>query len=144
MNFIKEYIIWFKIAGVIAIAAALVGATWTIRGWRSDVEVANLRREKAEGSAKEWKGALDDFVNASKIVRDAAQGAQVDISSLDKKLDAIQKEFKNAKPIPLPADCRLDSVRLRSLIDAASAVNEAAFGLKSSGSMQANTDPSDK
>ena len=144
MNFIKEYIILFKIVGVIAISAVLVGATWAIRGWRSDVEVANLRREKAEGSAKEWKGALDDFVSASKIVRDAAQVAQVDISSLDKKLDAIQKEFKNAKPIPLPADCRIDSVRLRNLIDAAAAVNEAAFGLKSGGPMQANTGSANK
>ena len=121
---IDKYLIWFKLAGVAVLACALIGIGWTAQGWRKDAEIAKLQADRANDSATQAKGALADLTTASKTINDAAARFAGQQTTLGSKLDAIQKEMKNAKP--LPPDCRPDAFRLRSLEAAVSAANEAA------------------
>jgi len=126
---------------VLATAAAVLlatgaGAGWTAQGWRKDAEIAGIEKARAEDKASQADNALADLTAASSKVKAAADGAQIDIDALGAKLDAIHKDFRNAKPPALPADCRLDPIRLRKLTNTASAVNEAAAGLRISPALQ--------
>lgn len=124
------------IAGLIArlvpyrwliLAALLFGAGWQINGWRLNAEIADLKREHAEEKARESQKELDDFITASKTIKDAAQNANLDVSSLNKQLAAIHKEFKDAQR-PLPADCKPDGARLQRLAKSVEATRNAATG----------------
>ena len=129
------------LGGALLVVVAGFGAGWTANGWRLNTEIANLKAERANEIAKQSQGALSDLASAAKHVKDAADGAQADMSQLGVKLDAIQKDVRNAKSIPLPADCKLDDGRLRRLAEGAAAVNEAAFGLRLSTGLQAAPSP---
>lgn len=132
----KALAIGIAVAAVIAVA---FGAGCAVTGWRKDADIADLKREKAEAEAKESQQAFSNLAAAIKRIKDVADSANIDVSALGRKLDAISKEQKNVKP--LPVDCRLDPDRLRNLAEAAAAVNESAFGLKPSRSLQANPSP---
>lgn len=127
--------------GIVAaiVLAGAFGAGWAVNGWRKDAEITDLKRENAVADAKQSQAALADLAAASRRIKDAADSANIDVSALGRKLDAISKEQKNVKP--LPVDCRLDPIRLRNLAEAAAAVNQAAFGLKPSRSLQAAPSP---
>lgn len=127
----------WKFVAVLLFMLAGFGAGWTANGWRLKAEISELKTARANEVAKQSQDALNDLTAATKHVKEAAEGYQSDTRRLDAKLDAIQKDVRNAKPFPLPADCKLDDVRLRRLTEAATAVNEAAFGLRLSAGLQA-------
>lgn len=117
-----------KLLAVAAVLAGAFGAGWTTNGWRKNVEIASLKREHAEQQAKDAQKSLDDFVAASNTIIKAANGANLDISGLNKQLAAIRKEFHDANAKPLPPDCAPDDVRMRSLTKSVEAVRKAATG----------------
>lgn len=123
--------------GVLALVLGF-GAGWTANGWRLHRDIAEIKQAQSDEKAKQSQKGLDDLATAAKKVNEAATSAHTDVSVLGQKLDAIDKEFKNAKPAPLPPDCHLDDRRLRRLTDAAAAVNESALGLRLSRELQGN------
>lgn len=123
------------VAGVL-IAATAGGAGWTANGWRKDAEIATLQKRQSDDVAKRSQAALDDIAGAAKHIKTQAESAQIDVSAVDAKLSALHKEFKNAKPAPLPVDCRPDAVRVRKLSAAANAVTEAIAGQHPGGAVQ--------
>ena len=68
--------------------------------------------------------ALGELRAAGADIRARADEYRAIQSTLGTRLDAIQKELKNAKP--LPADCRPDAGRVRMLSDAVDAAKQAA------------------
>jgi hypothetical protein len=122
----------YKVLAIaIACAIALVGtftAGCQVTAWRKNAEIADLKREHAEQQAKDSQKSLDDFVSVSATIIKAANGANIDISGLNKQLAAIRKEFHDANAKPLPPDCAPDDVRMRSLTKSVEAVRKAATG----------------
>jgi hypothetical protein len=117
------------------------GGGWTVNGWRLQGDIEHIKTERATDSVRQSQAALDDLVTAAGKIKAAADGANVDLSHLDSKLDQIRKDYKNAKPAPLPVDCRPDAPRVRKLTAAADAVDEAIAGLKLSRVLQADRAP---
>jgi hypothetical protein len=110
----------------LAVAAALgFGSGWTVNGWRLNGEIQTIKAEHANDRATLATAAISDITQAAHLIKEAADRAQVDVSSLDVQLTAIRKDFKNANAKPLPADCRPDSPRVRKLANSAAAVDKA-------------------
>lgn len=141
MPFIEKYLGALRVGGVVAAALALFAAGWQVNGWRLDATIADLKAEHASDIAKQSQDALKELADASKKVKDSADTANVEVSALNAKLDVIHREFKNAKPAPLPSDCKLDDVRLRNISAAVATLNETITRLKSSAALQATESP---
>lgn len=112
------------LAGVAALALAF-GAGWGVNGWRLHADLSDEKADRANEISQASQVALADYKEGAKAIKDAATGAQVDITTLGAKLDTIDRRIKNAKPAPLPADCRPGPVRLHNLAEAAAAVDAA-------------------
>jgi hypothetical protein len=112
------------------------GTGWQVNGWRLGVEIERIKAERATDNAKQTKAALDDMVTAAGKIKAAADGANIDLSQLGRQLDQIRKDYKNAKPVPLPVDCRPDAPRVRKLTAAATATDQAIAGLRLSPTLQ--------
>lgn len=124
----------------VALAAAVgFGAGWLVNGWRKDAELAEIKAERAEGRADQVQAALDDLATGAAKIRASADGYSADVSALDAKLEAIRKDFKNAKP--LPPDCRPDAPRVRELTSVATAVDQAIARQRTGSGLQAERAP---
>lgn len=110
----------YLIAGICALC---FGAGWTVNGYRLNVEIADLQKEKSDETAAKAAAALDKFTAAANVISGAAESAKLDNTALFSKLNAIHKGMTNAKP--LPVDCKPDAIRLQSLKDAVRATNDA-------------------
>jgi uncharacterized protein HemX len=122
---------WGSVARIVIVIAALVAAFafgWTVQGWRKTAEIAALKSAQDSARATAAEAAEAQLVDAAAKVHDAAAAANVNIADLGKKLDQIQKEFRNAKP--LPADCRPDDFRLQHLARAVDAARAAISGAR--------------
>lgn len=106
------------------------GSGWQVNGWRLDAQLEHVKAAQEKGRADQAAAAIADLVAAAGKVKAAADGAHVDMAGLNKKLDVIRKDFRDAKPVPLPVDCHPDAVRVRKLTAAAAAVDEAVTGLR--------------
>lgn len=114
---------------VIAVAAAAsvalsFAAGWTVNGWRHGAELAELTAARAQADLATTNQALQDLGAAGATIRARADEFAGIQSTLGEKLDAIRKDMKNAKP--LPVDCRPDDFRVRKLSDAVDAAKQAA------------------
>lgn len=127
--------------GAAAAIAIGFGAGWHVNGWRLAAEIERLQAQHEKGRADQAQAALDDLTAAAGNIKAAADGAHIDFAGLDKKLELIRRDFRDAKPSPLPADCRPDAVRVRKLSAAADAVDEAIAGLKLSRALQTDRSP---
>ncbi len=110
------------------VIALLVGLSigWVANGWRLDAKISRIESAQAKAESGQSSAA----VRAMKLDADAIHTAAVEFTAIQNnigpKLDAIKKELKNAKP--LPVGCRPDDVRVRSLDAAIEAANKAAAG----------------
>lgn len=110
--------------GALLLAAAVFAAGWTVNGWRKDAEIAELTAARAQADLASANTALSDLREAGARVRQSADDYLTIKSDLGAKLDAIRKDLKNAKP--LPVGCRPDDFRVRKLADAVDAAKQAA------------------
>ncbi|WP_029046256.1 hypothetical protein [Cupriavidus sp. amp6] len=106
------------------LAVVLFAAGWTANGWRKDAEFERLKVASAQVDLAEANRALEDLSTAGRKIREAADDYAGIQTTLSGKLDAIRKDLKNAKP--LPVGCRPDDVRMRKLSDAVDAAKQAA------------------
>lgn len=113
-----------RLAGSAVLAGALFAAGWVTNGWRKDAELAELTAARAQADVATANQALGELRAAGADIRARADEYRAIQSTLGTRLDAIQKELKNAKP--LPADCRPDAGRVRMLSDAVDAAKQAA------------------
>lgn len=113
-----------RIVGAVALAAAIFAAGWVTNGWRKDAELERTKAEAIKADLSDATAALSDLKAAGEKIRSKADELNVAQTKLGAKLDAIQKDMKNAKP--LPADCRPDDFRVRKLSDAVEAAKQAA------------------
>jgi hypothetical protein len=132
---------WLLLALFLAGLAMGTGTGWVVNGWRLGHDLAELQAAHADERANQAQAALQDLAEATKKINDAAAGAQADVSVLNSKLDLMRKEFKHAKPAPLPVDCRADAVRMRDLRAAADAANQAAARRQPVGTVPAAGSP---
>ena len=109
-----------------AIVLAAFGAGWTANGWRLNTNLAEVKLNNAESITAASRVALADYELAAKTIKEAAGGAQTDITTLGAKLDAINRRIKNAPPAPLPVGCSPGAQRLRDLAEAAAATDQTA------------------
>lgn len=129
------------------LGAGLLGAfiagssAWYVQGLRGNAALDALRAEIAADRATQVHAALDDFVRTAKEIKDNATAAQADIGTLSIKLDAVRKEIKHAKP--LPVDCKPDTGRMSALKSAVDATNETIAGRKPSRPVPATERPHD-
>jgi len=118
---------WLQWGAVVAMAASI---GWTAQGWRQNAEIADLKREAADKRADDSIATLKDLTAAAKNVATAANGYVTARSDLTAAMTAITEDLQNVqKNMPLPADCRPDAGRLRSLQSAVDAANRAAAGV---------------
>lgn len=120
---------WPIAAGALAVGLVTggAGAKLWYAGTIADlkVDIANIKKDNAESITQASQLALDDYKQAAEHMKDAAQGAQIDLTSVTAALAAIRRNQKNAPPPPLPADCRPGPVRLRNLAETAAAADQA-------------------
>ncbi|MDR3381720.1 hypothetical protein [Cupriavidus basilensis] len=114
---------WRALA-MVALAAGIFAAGWSVNGWRKDAELAELTAARAQADVETANQALADLRTAGAGIRARADEYRAIQSTLGSRLDALQKELKNAKP--LPVDCRPDDFRVRKLSDAVDAAKQAA------------------
>lgn len=114
----------WRAAGAAVLAGGLFAAGWVTNGWRKDAELAELTAARAQADVETANQALGELRAAGAGIRARADEYRAIQSTLGSRLDAIQKELKNAKP--LPADCRPDAGRVRVLADAVDAAKQAA------------------
>ncbi|PVY81041.1 hypothetical protein C7414_102369 [Cupriavidus alkaliphilus] len=109
-------------AGVLA--GGIFGAGWIANGWRKEAEIAELTAARAQADLASANTAISDLREAGSRIRKSADDYLEIKSDLGAKLDAIRKDLKHAKP--LPVDCRPDAQRVRGLSDAVDAAKQAA------------------
>jgi uncharacterized protein HemX len=124
-------------------AGVCIGASsaWYVQGLRMNSKVSSLQATRSDEISEQYKQAADDLVAGAKKVKESADGANVDISALNKSLNDLKKASKNANPKPLPDDCRLDADRLSGITEAAATANAAVAGLRLSPGLQADKRP---
>lgn len=110
--------------GAAVLAVAVFAAGWSVNGWRKDAEIERMRTATALADLADANKAIEDIGKASNAIRTKADEYAGINSTLGAKLDAIRKDMKNAKP--LPVDCRPDDFRVRKLSDAVDAAKQAA------------------
>lgn len=111
---------------VVAIGAALFAgsAAWQWQANAYERQIAQINEKQARADLDGARTALDDLQTATTTINQKAtelRGIQV---TLGGQLDAIRKDLKNAKP--LPVDCLPDDHRMRKLSDAVAAAKQAA------------------
>ena len=116
--------IYNYVATALIAAALSAGTAWQVQAWRADARIAVLQKDMSDNAATQARAALDDLSAAAANINIASAAAQADNKALAIQLAAIRKDLKNAKP--LPADCKPDADRLRSLTRAVEASNAAA------------------
>lgn len=114
---------WRAVAAL-TLGACLFAAGWQVNGWRKDAQIAELTAARAQADLTSANLALTDLRVAGQTIRQKADEYAGIQSTLGAKLDAIRKDMKNAKP--LPVDCRPDDFRVRKLSDAVDAAKQAA------------------
>lgn len=121
----------------IAAGALVVGLVAGVTGgklWYADtiadlkIDIANAKTDQANAISQASQVALSDLVAGAQQVKDAALGAQTDLTTVNAQLAAIRRNQKNAPPPPLPADCKPGPVRLRNLAESAAAADAAIAG----------------
>lgn len=110
------------LAGAAALALSF-GAGWGVNSWRLHADIADMKTDQANAISQASQAALEDYKEGAQAIKNAAAGAQTDVTNLGAKLDAIDRRIKNAKPAPLPPDCRPGPDRVRNLAEAAAAVD---------------------
>lgn len=88
-------------------------------------KVAAIKLDNAEAVSQASQVALSDYQEAAKTIKDAAAGAQLDLSNVSAQLATIRRNQKNAPPPALPADCRPGPQRLHNLSETAAAADQA-------------------
>lgn len=110
----------------LAVLAGFAGG-WVVNGWRMSAAVAKAEKAHAEDRAVSAESALSDLAEGASRVKAAAEAYNVERSAISGQLNQISKDLKSyAKEKPLPADCRPDAGRVRSLSEAVAAAKQAA------------------
>lgn len=141
MQRLEPYIGVIKAVLLVALGVLLFAAGWHVNGWRLNGQIEQLKAARAADQAVQATAALADLTAAADKINKAAGSAHVDVAGLNTKLDQIRKDFRDAKPAPLPADCRPDAVRVRELAAAADAVDQAVTRQRSGSGLQAGRSP---
>lgn len=112
---------------VIGMAAGGTGAKLWYAGSIADlkIEIANMKVSDAVAISQASQVALSDYKLAADGIAASAIGAKTDLSAINTKLTAIQRNQKNAPPPALPSDCRPGAIRLRNLAESAAAIDQA-------------------
>lgn len=114
------------IGGAVLLVALGGAGGWMVNGWRLEAQLADERAARATDKAALASAAVTTMQSDAKVINIAAIQLLAIQNKLGPKIDAIQKEMKNAKP--LPPDCRPDDFRVRGLDAGIDAANAAAAG----------------
>lgn len=115
---------------VVYVVVALFGAVagWGINGMRLGAQIEKAKAEFSASKAKAYESALEDIMEDSRRMADAAEEASVVTADLDTALNRVAKELKNAKP--LPSNCRPDDFRMQNLQKAVGELQNNLKGVK--------------
>jgi hypothetical protein len=120
---LAPYKLPFMAGAGLAVGVLAFGAGWVVNGWRLGNELSRLKATHAQEKAAQATGALTTLkADADAIHKAATEYAGIQ-NTLAPKFDALTKELRNAKP--LPVDCKPDAVRVRNLDSAIDAANQA-------------------
>lgn len=120
---LAPYKLFLQIAAAALVAVAAFGAGWLVNGWRLHSDLAKVEAAHAKEKAEQATAALTTLkADADKIHTAATEYAGIQ-NTLAPKIAALTKELRNAPR--LPAGCRPDDVRVRSLDAAIDAANQA-------------------
>lgn len=118
---------WAVLTGVVLLVLAGMAIGWVANGWRMSAEIAEAHEAQAVDREASARAALADLVEGASKVKAAAASYNSERAVIAGKLDQLSKDFNSyAKDKPLPADCRPDAGRVRSLSDAIAAAKQAA------------------
>ncbi len=127
--------------GLVKVAAllAIFGAGMWFEAQIKDTQIANDKADRMEQIAASATDALAQFQHDAKLINGAAASFTALQSDNDVKFARIETELRNVfKSHPLPADCRPDDGRVRSLSAAISATNDTAAGRRTGPAVPAN------
>jgi hypothetical protein len=113
------------IVGAAALAMAF-GAGWTAQGWRKDTQIHGMERNQAQGRADAAEASLDQLLADIDAIAAAGRRAAAVGPALTAEINKLTGALKNAPS--LPAGCRPDPIRVRTLTDSVRAANRAAVG----------------
>lgn len=117
---------WVYVGVFVAGMAVSGTATYAVTAAFKNNTIKDLKLEAANKTIDDAVGALAQFQGDAKTIAAAAALLGNVQGSMDARFAAINKDLANAiKAHPLPADCKPDDARLRSLIAAVAAANSA-------------------
>lgn len=126
-----------KVAGLLVgwrgyVAAAAVGAVaaWFVLDALHGREIAELRLEQSRDDLSVAREAIEQTNDHLLAMAANARAAAATGPELTASIGALSKAVKNANP--LPAGCRPDTERVRSLTDSVRAARGAAAGQRPS------------
>lgn len=109
--------------GYAAAAVAGVGAAWYVLAAVHGQALAELRLERTADELAVARGSIEQTNRDLQAMAESARAAAAVGPKLTASIGALSKALKNANP--LPAGCRPDADRVRTLTDAVRATNGA-------------------
>lgn len=142
-NVLSKLAGWKGYAAASVAGGLLVGVVVGVaQEWRLGVKIAECQRDQAQAQASAATTSLSQLTTDLQGVAAAARRASETAEQLPAQISIISKALKDAKP--LPAGCRPDADRVRSLTDAVRAANRAAAGQPARGAVSADSRPTAK
>lgn len=119
--------IYWKIACAVALAVVAFVGGWKVNGYRMQTKIDTIQQEHDKAVAESEKALIDYKEKAAASVRQQAAQYQEKVASANKDIEQLKKDLRNAsKKNPLPADCRLDSERMRIIKTATARANSSS------------------
>lgn len=109
--------------GYAAAAVAGAGAAWYVLAAVHGQALAELRLERTADELAVARGSIEQTNRDLQAMAESARAAAAVGPKLTASIGALSKALKNANP--LPAGCRPDADRVRTLTDAVRATNGA-------------------
>ena len=114
-------------------ALLLGGPVLLMQHWRHDAALARMQRDQAVADRRLVQEALAQTTADIQSMALAARSAAETAPRLTSFIGSLSRALEHASP--LPAACRPDAVRVRTLTDAVRAANRAAAGQPVGGSV---------
>ena len=110
--------------GYVAAAVVGAGAAWYVLAAVHAQALAELRLERTADNLAVARGSIEQTNRDLQAMAESARSAAAVGPKLTASIGALSKALNNANP--LPAGCRPDADRVRTLTDAVRATNGAA------------------
>lgn len=123
LTFLNPYMFWVKLAGIVVVLAGVGFATHYVDANVYGKQISDLKLAQEKQKSADIGASLTQLTSFIAKMNAAGDGYNDELAHIDSQFAALKKGLSNALLHPLPADCKPDADRVRSLHDALDAAN---------------------